>query len=135
MVQVRTILKLSSLPDYVEVSALDSGTVYTVKELKDEILRLGEPHHLTKGWHLIERKRWNPSAANMVESYIDSEYCEMYENWDERANDCMTKEVIQKIQDVLDEAFKGDHATAYWSYEEPIEIDILPPEDKEAAKE
>lgn len=125
-IQVVKKLKLSELADDVEVSIEESSTVYTVAELKREILELGEPHHESPNWFTITRKRWNPSAMQMVESYIEREYDEMYEDWDNRAMDCMTDEVISKIQSILDEAFKGDYATVYWTYEDRVEIDIQP---------
>jgi hypothetical protein len=119
-------LKLSQLPDSTEISAEDSNSVYTVKELKREILEFGEPHHETGSWYTLQHKRWHPSAASMIESYIESEYCDMYEDWDERANDCITQDVVNKVQSILNEAFKGDSATEYWSYIDPVEIDIFP---------
>lgn len=119
-------LKLSELSDEVEVSIEESHIVYTVAELKSEIINLGEPHHESSNWYTIDRKRWLPSASHMVDNYIQSEYDDMYENWDERAMDCLSDEVIEKIQKILDEAFKGDHATVYWTYEKQVEIDIFP---------
>ncbi|MED4353610.1 hypothetical protein P9265_14935 [Schinkia azotoformans] len=121
-------IKLSELSDDVEVAILDSHTTYTVAELKREIIELVEPHHESSNWHTLTRKRWTPSAEIMIDNYIESEYCEMYEDWDERAKDCIAVEVVEKIQAILDEAFKGDHATAYWTYEDPVEIDIFPKE-------
>lgn len=119
-------LKLSKLSDDIEVSAKESHIVYTVAELKREILELGEPHHETSNWYTIERKRWSPDAYSMVESYIENEYCNMYDGWNERAMDCITDEVVDKIQAILNEAFKGDYATAYWEYDKPVEIDVFP---------
>lgn len=120
-------LKLSMLNDDVEVSSEDTNITYTVAELKTEITEMGEEHHLTNNWYTIKKKKWKPSADTMIESYIESEYDDMYEDWDERANDCITDEVKSKIQAILDEAFKDDYATVYWTYEKPVEIDIFPP--------
>lgn len=119
-------LKLSTLNDDVEVSSMDTHIIYKVAELIVEITVLGEEHHLTNNWYTTKRKKWKPSAETMIESYIESEYDDMYEDWDERANDCITDEVKSKIQSILDEAFKDDYATVYWTYEEPVEIDIFP---------
>ncbi|MEK4199080.1 hypothetical protein [Cytobacillus sp. FSL K6-0265] len=119
-------LKLSQLNDDVEVSIEESSTVYTVAELKAEILD-GEPHHESPKWYTIKRRKWSPNARWMIENYIDNEHEDMYEDWDERAWDCIEKEsAVTKVQKVLDEVFKGEYATAYWTYEEPVEIDILP---------
>lgn len=119
-------LKLSRLNDDIEISIEESSTVYTVAELKREILELGEPHHESDNWYTVIRKKWSPDAQFMLERYIDSEQDNMYENWDNRAWDCVSKGVIGKIQEVLDEAFKSDYATAYWEYDQPVEIDIFP---------
>lgn len=119
-------LKLSTLADDVEVSIEESHVTYTVAELKKEILEFGEEHHLSDKWFTITRKRWQPDADRMIEYYIDSEYEEMYEDWDERANDCITDDVKNKIQSILNEAFKDEYATVYWTYEEPVDIDIFP---------
>ena len=119
-------LKLSELHDDIELSIEESTTVYTVAELKWEITELGEPHHESSNWYTIKRERWNPNARYMIDSYIENEQDSMYEDWDERAMDCVTDEVVSKIQAILDEAFKGDYATAYWTYEEPVEIDVFP---------
>ncbi|WP_017728546.1 hypothetical protein [Halalkalibacterium ligniniphilum] len=119
-------LKLSELSDDIEVSIEESSTVYTVAELKREIIELGEPHD-ESSWYTITRKKWIPDARGMVEGYIESEYDNMYEDWDERAWDCvMNHGAIDKIQAILNETFKGEYATAYWTYEMPVEIDILP---------
>lgn len=119
-------MKLSQLADDVEISVEESHLTYTVAELKREILDLGEPHHETSNWCVIKRQKWSPNANYMVESYIELEAQEMYEDWDERAMDCMTDEVIEEIQAILEKAFNSDHATAYWTYENPVEIDIFP---------
>lgn len=118
--------KLSELADDVEVSVEETSTVYTVAELKQEIAT-GEPHHETSNWFTIHRKKWTPDARAMTENYIESEYDNMYEDWDERAQSCFTQEVIDQLQKVLDAAFKSDYATEYWSYEDRVEIDVFPP--------
>lgn len=119
-------LKLSQLSDDVEVSIEETSTVYTVAELKAEILD-GEPHHESPNWYTVTRKRWVPDAHSMFDRYIDCERDDLYEDWDERAWDCIEKEsAVTKVQKILDEVFKGDHATAYWTYENPVEIDIFP---------
>lgn len=124
-------LKLSELAEDVKVAIEESSTVYTVADLKREIIELGEPHHLSENWYTVTDKQWSPSAESMVETYLENESCDMYESWWERANDCMTEEVIGKIQSILDEAFNGDYATTYYEYDKPVQIDIFP---KEVAK-
>lgn len=121
-------LKLSQLNDDVEISIEESNSVYTVAELKREILELGEEHHKSDNWYTIIRKQWKPSAINMIRDYIEREYDDMYEDWDERAMDCVSDTVVANIQTILDEAFESDYATAYWIYDKPVEIDIFPKE-------
>ncbi len=121
-----TTLLLSELSDDVEISIEGSSTVYTVAQVKHEIQELGEEHHLSKNWYTISYKRWYPSANTMIERYIESEYADMYEDWDERANECITEKVISKIQKILDKAFNSDYATTYWTYDNKVEIDIFP---------
>lgn len=123
------IKKLSELSNEIELCVEESNVVYTVAELKREIVELGESHHETDNWFIIKKKKWKPNAVRMVEKYIENEYDDMYEDWDERAMDCMTDEYMNKIQEILNEAFKDKDATVYWSYEEPIEIDIFPNEE------
>lgn len=124
------ILKLSQLADDVQIGREEHNTKYTVAELKREIIEFGEPHH-EYTWYTIKMHRWHPDAEYMLNTYIDQEYDEMYEDWDERARDCITDEVKQRIQAILDEAFSSDHATVYWTFEEPVEIDIYPGVDGE----
>lgn len=119
-------LKLSELADDVEVSIEESHTTYTVAELKREILELGEPHHESTNWYTIKADRWQPSADSMLEQYIENERDNMYEDWNERANDCISEEHIKQIQAILDDAFSGSHATEFWNYVSPVEIDIFP---------
>lgn len=119
-------LKLSTLADNVEVSIMETDTVYTVAELKQEIIRLGEEHHLSNNWHTVKRHKWNPSAETMVDRYLDSESCELYEDFYSVAMGEMEKDAIKKIQKILDETFKNNTVCDYWTYEEPIEIDIYP---------
>lgn len=121
-------LKLSELADDVELSVEETSTVYTVAELKREILELGESHHNTPNWCTVVRQRWLPSANNMLDTYIENEHQDLYEDWDERAWDIVVEHDLEKkIQSLLDEAFKDDFATSYWTYDKPVEIDIYPP--------
>ena len=125
-------VKLSQLPDDTKISIEDSSRVYTAAEVKREIIEFGEPHH-ESSWYIVVEKRWRPDAKYMVQMYIEREYDDMYEDWDERAFECITEDHIRRIQVVLDEAFAGDYATKYWEYGEPVEIDIFPSEGEESA--
>ncbi|MGC5327002.1 hypothetical protein [Brevibacillus sp. SYSU BS000544] len=119
-------LKLSELADDVEIGREEHSVKYTVAELKREITELGEPHHENNDWFTVKPERWQPSAERMIEVYLDNEYQDMYEDWDERANDCFTDDVKQRIQAILDEAFSSSYATDYWTFEQPVLIDIKP---------
>ncbi|MFT9820322.1 hypothetical protein [Lysinibacillus sp. NPDC056185] len=46
----------------------------------------------------------------------------MYEDWDDRANECVTDEILQKIQTILDKAFASDSVKQYWTLEKKIVI-------------
>ncbi len=121
-------LKLSELADDVEVSIEESSTVYTVAELKREILELGEPHHESSNWCTIVRQKWTPCAERMIDSYIENEGCDMYEDWDDRAWECINKRgLVEEFQSLLDEAFSTGYATDYWLCDKSVVIDILPP--------
>ncbi|MCC2528214.1 hypothetical protein LKL24_12390 [Bacillus halotolerans] len=119
-------LKLSELPDQTEIGIEDSNTISTVEEVKSGIQRYGEPHHLNGDWYTVKRRKWRPDANRMIDVYIENELDDMYENWDEHAWDCLPDDVVCKIQLILNEAFKGDRATSYWTYEQPVEIDVYP---------
>ena len=117
--------KLSELANDAELSYEDAGYVYTTHELKRDLLDPEEDDYpLAKDWYLVERKRWTPDAKTMIADYIENEYQSMYEDWDERAMDCVSEEVVSKIQAVLEEAFKGDSVAAYWDQTEEVQIDM-----------
>ena len=105
----------------------ESSTQYTVAAMKHEILELGEPHHEHRPYYVLKEHRWKPDAKYMLERYIESEYDEMYEDWDERALDCIEKSnCIERIQAILDDVLSDDHVSKYWTCEQEVEIDLLP---------
>lgn len=108
---------LSELPEDTLISYEDACFTVSPSELRQRIADgEGVENHT---WYVAVEKRWKPSAKSMVERYIDSEYDEMYEDWDDRARDCLKPDHYQRIQAVLDEAFSGDHATKYWMLDGP----------------
>ncbi|MCA1066091.1 hypothetical protein QTG56_25625 (plasmid) [Rossellomorea sp. AcN35-11] len=119
-------LKLSELEDDVEVAVEDSHTVYTVAELKKEIIEMGEESHLSNNWYTIKKRRWEPDAGTMVENYLENESCDLYEDFYSVSMDEMEKGAIERIQSILDETFKSKSICSYWTYEKPVEIDVLP---------
>ncbi|QNK89413.1 hypothetical protein H7992_07030 [Sporosarcina sp. resist] len=119
-------LKLSELDDNIEIAKEETSSFYTVGELKREILKFDSEDHFIGQWFTVEKKRWQPCAQSMIESYIDGQSDEMYEDWSERALDCVSESLIDKVQKLLNGAFEGDDATVYWEWDKPVEIDILP---------
>lgn len=119
-------LKLSKLDDEVEIAREDSWHILTVGQLKHEMQNLGEPHHKHNDWYTLKGAQWRPDAEAMIERHIELEADDMYEGWYDRAWDCINPEHIEKIQVILDQAFEDGHATNYWNYDQPVEIDILP---------
>jgi hypothetical protein len=116
-------VKLSELPNETLVSYEDARYTLTVEELRVRIASGEESEN--HAWYVATEKRWMPDAEYMLERYIENEYDEMYEDWDERAMDCLKDEHYTRIQAILDEAFKEDHATKYWLLDgAEVEIDI-----------
>lgn len=115
-------IKLSQLSNNTEIAYEESGFTITVSELK-QLIKDGEYEGET--YYTVQREHWKPSAQEMIENYIEYESQSMYEDWDERANDCIDDAVISKMQAILDEAFKGDSATEYWTHENEIKIDYF----------
>lgn len=119
-------LKLSEMDDAIEVSIEESHIVYTVAELKREIIELGEEHHLSSNWYTITRCKWKPSAADMADRYLDSESDELYEDFYSSAMSALSIGALEKIQYILDEVFNNSSVSDYWTYETPVEIDVFP---------
>lgn len=119
-------LKLSKMKDEIEVSIEETSIVYTVAELKKEILEMGEEHHLSSNWYTIVRRRWEASAEDMVDRYLESESDELYEDFYSSAMDTLSKGTIEKIQHILDKVFENNSVSDYWTYESPVEIDVFP---------
>lgn len=119
-------VNLSELPGDTQLSYEDAP--YTISA-SDLIKRIGDGEDLVEHtWYVATEKRWKPNARFMMGCYIENEYgIEMYEDWNQRALDCLKEEHYDRIQSVLDEAFKGDHATKYWMLDGPeVIIDCLP---------
>jgi len=119
-------LKLSELNDDVEISKEESNSVYTVAELKREIQKFGNEDHFIGQWFTVKRGRWKPDAKSMIDSYLDNESCNLYEDFYSVAMSEMPKGVIKNIQTLLDEVFENNSVCDYWTYENHVEIDIFP---------
>jgi len=123
---VKATIQLSLLDDETMISYEDARYTLTALELRERIAN-GEYRGGAITWYVADLRRWTPDPKRMVEQYIENEYDNgMYEGWDERAFDCLKPEHYKQIQAILDEAFKGDHATTYWMLDGPeVEIDVL----------
>ncbi len=109
---------LSEIPEDTMLSYEDSHETLTAAELRQKIAD-GEVKPLDHTWIVADPKVWKPDAKYMIGQYIENEYQDMYEDWDERANDCIEPEHLAKLQVVLDEIFKDDYATKYWMLDGP----------------
>lgn len=114
-------VKLSELSDETVVSYEEASYTLTVAELKEELKNDDEAAERT--WYVVEAQTWQPDARHMLDNYIENEYQDMYEDWDETATDCITSEVVDKIQAILDEAFKSPSVQNYWTLEKEIEME------------
>lgn len=119
VVEIKEKVKLSELPAETLLSYEGAHFTLTAAELRKD------PDQNDGTWYVCTEQRWHPTAKEMVNLYIENKYDNgMYEDWDERAFDCLKPEHYERIQSILDEAFKGDHATKYWMLDGPIvEID------------
>lgn len=119
-------VKLADLADDEVVSFEDEtytltvSVTLTVAELKEKLKKDNDATR--KKWYVVQSQTWNPDAKRMIENYIKNEYKEMPDDWDDRANDCITEEVVQKIQSILDKAFESETVKQYWILKKKIEI-------------
>ncbi|MBG9732231.1 hypothetical protein ABD87_22670 [Lysinibacillus sphaericus] len=120
MGRIRTVM-LSDLADDVIVSYKDATYTMTVKELKEE---LKSPDYTVKKWYVVKWQTWKPDTREMLEDYIKKEFRDMYEGWDSKAMDCITDDVMKKMQSVLDEAFKSPSVRNYWTLDRDKQIYI-----------
>lgn len=115
-------IKLSELPSDTLIGR-EEMTPMRVSDVIEE-MRMGEPHadHV---WYLTETHYWRPDAAKMVNRYLENESDEMYEDWDERADDVFGM-LIPQIQALMDELtdLHKEHVSVYYTCGDEIEFDI-----------
>ncbi|MFD1990074.1 hypothetical protein ACFSGI_08895 [Paenibacillus nicotianae] len=117
-------VKLSELSEETILSYVDANYTLTVSELRKQTKE--DNSLINQKWYVAIEARWHPSAKEMIDVYVDQQYQDMYEDWDERAYDCLKQEHYDRLQAVLDEAFKSGHATEYWELNGPeVIIDKL----------
>ncbi|MWV44807.1 hypothetical protein GRF59_14395 [Paenibacillus sp. HJL G12] len=110
-------VKLSELPNDALLSYEDAHFTVSPGELRQ---RIEDGEDLVEHtWYVASEQRWKPDAKQMLREYIEIQYEEMYEDWDDRAYDCLKQEHYDRIQAVLDKAFSSDHATKYWMLDGP----------------
>lgn len=117
-------LKLSELADDIEIAKEESNMRYTVGELKKEILEYNDENHFIGQWFTIDRKQWKPNAEQMIDSYIENEDDDLYEDFYSVAMSEIPKTTIENIQSLLDGVFNNSSVSEYWTCETPVEIDI-----------
>lgn len=117
-------VKLSELPSDAMLSYEDAHCTYTPGQLIEELKRDGDLAFHT--WYVAVGHTWAPDAKMMVDDYIETASCDMYEDWYSRAKDCLEKEHYERIQAVLNEVFNDAYVTQYWLLEGPeVIIDTL----------
>jgi len=114
-----TMVKLSELKDDMKVIN-ENLSIYTVKDVKNDLLYF-------EGNIIYTAKEYQASidARSMLESAIESEYDNMYEDWNEHILDDVIEDDIVELQTILDAILSRskDQNIAYYQDEE-IEIDI-----------
>ena len=114
-------VKLSELQD--DVKVIDENlSIYDVEEVKNDL-----QYFKDKNTKLYTTNEYHASidARDMLESAIESEYDNMYEDWYEIILQDITDEDIGRLQSVIATILRrgGDQNIAYYEGKE-IEIDI-----------
>lgn len=114
-------IKLSELKDDVKVIHENSATVYTVKDVKDDL-----QYWKDEGVKFYTTSEYQASidAKSMLESAIECEYDNMYEDWDQNIWNDITDEDIEKLQFILDDILNRDKENNI-AYHEDKQIDIF----------
>jgi len=109
--------KLSELNDKTNVIREYTEGVYTAWDIRDDLQDFQK-----EGIRFYTVKEYQASinARDMIETAIEYEYDNMYEDWDEKILESITEKDIKKLQDILDNILIGEI-----SYIQDIEIDIF----------
>ncbi|WP_058830732.1 hypothetical protein [Paenibacillus polymyxa] len=114
-------VKLSELPSDTMLSYEASDCTYTPEQLRELIQEDGD--YALESWQVCTPRTWKPNADSMLRQYIECEYGEMYEDWDDDARLRINEDSTARIQAVLDEMF-GEYK--YWIFDGPeVIIDTL----------
>lgn len=113
-------IKLSELQNDVKVMD-ENSNVHDVKDVKNDL-----KHWKDKCRKLYTTTQYqaNINAKDMLESAIEDEYQNMYEDWDDKILNDISDEDIEKIQAVLDDILNRnkEQNIAYY-LEKEIEVD------------
>lgn len=114
-------IKLSELKD--DAIVIDENlSVYAVEEVKNDLQYFKDKN---KKLYTTTEYHAGIDARDMVESAIEREYDNMYEDWDEKILDDITDEDVQRIQDVLDEILnRNKQQNISYFQDKEIEIDL-----------
>lgn len=118
--RVVNMVKLSELKDD-EMLIVDMGSYGQVIS-KEDYLNEIEEH---RGYKVYTSNKYKASidALDMIESAIEREYQNMYEDWDIEIRQDTTKEDIEDIQIVLDRILSRSDNISY-TEKEQVEIDM-----------
>jgi len=114
-------IKLSELKD--DVKVMDENlNVYDIEEVRNDLRYFKDK---SKKLYTITQYHAQINARDMLESAIENEYQNMYEDWDENILGDITDEDVGRIQAVITTILlrSKDQNIAYYQDEE-IKIDI-----------
>lgn len=109
-------IKLSELKD--EIVLMDENSrCYTVKEAKNDL-------SINGNFYVTTEYQASVDARDVLETAIENEYGNMYEDWNELVLDDITDEDVERIQAVLDDIFNRnkEQNTAYYQ-DEKVDMD------------
>ena len=109
MIKSKNIVKLSELKDD-EIIMNDMKQTYTVKEVRNDPSICNNKLYTTREYEA------HIDARSMLESALESEWGNMYEDWYERVLDDITSDDVDKIQEIIDNMLSRNEEqnTSYW---------------------
>ena len=113
-------IKLSDLDDKTNVVGEYEQGIHTVWDIRNS---LKDFQNEKIKYYTTKEYKATINAREMIESAIENEYDNMYEDWEERILGDITEEDIKKIQDILDDILSRDKV-GNTSYYQDKEIDL-----------
>lgn len=113
-------VKLSELKDY-EMLIVDIGSYYNVISKEDYLNEIEE----YRGCKVYTSNKYKASidALDMIESAIECEHQNMYEDWDIEIKQDISKEDIEDMQKILDRILSRSDNISY-TEKEQVKIDM-----------